>query len=334
MKYRLLIVINIIIVNKMGQKTSFPEKLEYVERIAYANERKLILHDVTNNRVEKIHTIDEHIRGIHNQRKHYRDWSRIASIGIGEVVVMHIRTSQGREFSYRRFLLYLNKEWNEVRTQEFEFDNTDWYGSIDKSLCEKIYELQSGKLKWLTKEQMTEIPTERCESVKFNNVNDMVKITLGGKTSVLNPNYKPSSKIIAICYCRFTKNIIMCTRSSPYYVFVRWRKIGESWFANGKKYHVMFDVQAPPFVGDIVSIIKIECSKNYLFVEARDTNGDVIIVMHKELLYELFRIRGCLPAYRDDYDVWFRTNTELLKTVDVLGKMSEDVLKIILSFVG
>lgn len=299
----------------MGQTKSQPvqpihtEKLEYVERLIYVKDYKVIRHDITNNKFEKKIDIQGNMTLLANIKD--RDRTRIALTEDGICILTCIYKWEAHcLLSYSGSVEFLDREMNSV--EAYNNINFGSFVSMEGILSNQIKEYRHCEQKcFLPKDFVIE---DNC-----------VTLTYYGESKT----FRLAKMLVGSTYCQYDKKFIMCFKykAPRKLMFQQVEKIDDRWLATSTHYYSSIEF-------DVDKINVMETSRKHLFISAVDLNGNnKIIIMQKNTFTELYQLTGWSPVYQDDYHDWQRKSTIMLKSVHIIEKMSEDVLKLILSYI-
>jgi hypothetical protein len=343
--------------------SSAEEKLHYRERFAYVYNQQLFLHNFTTDRVERIVKIepDRWYGGICPNRD--RSQTQIAFTGLGLVAVIDT-TEKDKSWINVRNIHFFDKDL--ILTKSYSTCPShplrEWE-PIEKcvkhylSCFEKLNEIyvdktKSDQFELLTRDQMSAMWIDKDTNdsfFTFTNLNRTIEITAPEKDRKLcliqkiEPMEQSFDKIEWIFYDKYDGSLIivmyslkLSTEGVKYsYTFERWEKLGNEW-----QYEKSIDYLVNPGNFYNKKIWEISCSKHHIVLSVADqhiiTNDDVftsIRILDKLTFVEQFRLSGCHPIFRDDYDWWRKKSITLLKSINAIEKLSIDILGLILSFV-
>lgn len=155
---------------------------------------------------------------------------------------------------------------------------------------------------------------------------------------------KGKNQIHDICYDKHEDNVIMMMlRSSTdadfLAVFEVWKKIKNEWVIQ-RVSSVSFPKEIR-FRTDYKTYISyhLECGRRYFLVALCDmtllTAPSKIYIFNKYTFELCNEFNGYHPTFFiDGYEEWYKNSLETIKKIEVLSRMSTDVLSLILSFAG
>lgn len=337
----------------MGQKGSRENTpFEYDESIFYANDTGLFKHDIKNNTSEIFYTFkNSHVLSfLYNNRL----FARIATVGKAILIVIfrtHIVSfddvgylcsvilldSKGREWASKDYDMGINapaSEWLDIdKVKESKIKILQEIVSA-RSLSaispkgDPVFHLKSTYFEGYNLENLKDLFVKTPEPLQYKILDlNHTQLTLGDKTSILEDRVL---KVFA--FDHYNKKLLTCETFGAAHGFQWWIKNNDTWEKYEWCKYLMFNEDSS--TDYIYQISEMIVSKNYVFLQMMDRAGQsVIIVMDKYLLMEIHRLCGDHMFYQDDYDIWFKKSMKILKGIDIIKKMSSDVLGIILSFV-
>lgn len=307
----------------MGGTSSCPsEKLQYPDKIIYIDKQSFKLHNIDEHKTESTYEIQKlsanHIDFTCLERCH----TKIVSTSIGEIMLTLTRFD-----SFLAYAVFIDEDWKTQPEQFIIWDvkNRDGWPKIDDIFDEVVKQNQN---KWLTNNQMKQLQNKKPDFIIELLTSE--KCIVRTDTSLFTvSSWSPHIHINSVTYCKYDKILIVCLKNELKFRLDRWEKSDDRWI---KKKDVVFT----PVVNTkrIIEIDSIVCSRRYIFFGAVSENYDNHIgVFDKETLTECYWMPGAQPTLHDGYNMWLRKNLELLKGIEVIKKMAEEILGIILSYV-
>jgi hypothetical protein len=348
------------------------ETFEYTESISFVKDSTLFKHNIKNNTSKLYYKFrkDPISRDEHDNRVYIR----IAIVGNAILLVTLRRDSISFEDQYFCCMSLIDSEGKEWASKDYDIGTltsaTKWFG-IDKIFESRLKVLQEIRIKLLNSlrssssadtlfsvdstwfeghdlKHFKDLLVKTPEQLQWEAINsEDIQITLGNETSLLQ-NFgrhiivtgygTHNCKTIAFDY--YDNKLLTCSTVSMYYEIQWWVNNNNTWKKFGPNQLFLFGSDPETKTNYTCNVHRMIASRNYIFLQTRDKNDDcVIIVLEKNpsnplFLKQLYRIRGTHMFYQDDHDDWLIESMKILQDVEVLRKMSCDVLAIILSFVG
>jgi hypothetical protein len=318
------------------------QPFEHCEYISYVNNSRINRHNMFNNTSNTYYHISiEPYFQVPWQDTHA---TALAAVGKSLLIVTYARSSwqSGRLDRRGYHVILVNQDGKEISTKLYIDENVNIHDVIDpkikalknlknqydeKQLKNRSLFCENRKLKKKYFADLFSCPIINYQKIILNNIaSDYLHITLDGEKSLLPLDEHWSDDIPMMVYDQYDKCIITCYKYLSGVIFQQWFKCNKTWEKIGiNSWHPK-----------IYNVRKIECSRNHLFV-ATISGKSLIIVLKKgsshEHLTEIYQITGCDPVYHDDYQLWYQQGLQILQNENALKSVSQDVLKIILSYV-
>lgn len=336
-----------ILIAKMGQKSSQPTKtlistvssepFEYVERIYYISDQQVVLFDTDNYNIEKQEQIS-----YRNAEWTYSDTnkSRLVFVGIGVITVSN---SNGRpsnymgKHGYRGYVTLFDKE---LKCLKRDWSASIDIGTIDYFTVEQTREIQALKKRYEKGERLEEHESligSKIASICPEGFDFSSEKTEKIDKIILIRNQpafliEPDNSFVTFSYCQHDNILATCTKVNYEFGIQTWETSDNKWKMKNTANIMLSNWSGGIGLKQGDQIHGFESSRKHLFLEVRFYNC-IIIVLDKTLLVERYRLNGCHPVYRDDYCLWSKNRLDMLKSLEVLKKISGDILSIILSFV-
>lgn len=305
------------------------EKLEYSDQIVYYHDSTLILSDSLTNEAKSTHALHE------NSHYHWtmigsveRHWSRVVSIGIGEVLFAYTYRNE----KYWSYLVFMHPDWKTYKstwTEECTYPTN--LPDMKVLLPQKLQEIKENKYNWLTDSQVKQLKqfSEKEIFSIISKTDEQCFMKINNKIVVITSE-SPDDKIVFVTYCKYDKMIFVHLKGPDKLKFQRWEEDNNSWIL---KKRVAIDTSYF-LVWRLSRIYSMECSKKAIFLGIVDRKGDnKVVVLDKYTLTECYWTPGSHPTFHDNYELWFTKNLEILKDIEAINKIAEAILCIILSYV-
>lgn len=161
-------------------------------------------------------------------------------------------------------------------------------------------------------------------------------------TYIFSPKHRSYVNLQATCYDKYNDSIFMLIfsndpDSNTTYQFEEFNK-DKDWVLLRKSDIGHLD----PRLGkeQRQEVYHMECGRYYISIGLKQTihgTGEVLFTIYlfnKETFKLYNKFSGCHPTFRDDYDDWFKNNLNIMKNIETLNKINEDLLKIILFYIS
>ena len=298
----------------MGQKRSQPEILEYHDRIIYFKSMEFNLLNMNNHLVEAIHKIYKCEFCIYTERDHRS--VTIGSDGMG----IYIITYNSPTYKMER-IIHIDKYEIRTKLQTVEYGKPIRKWPFYDFWTKPVKEIQ--KLKRL---KDTNTPIETMDEINFK-INDAIEVIMNGKQMGRIMTTNNLNDLVAITYDRDDYMIYICFKFLQSFIIQVFERTENGW----KLFNTYLRL------GDLYArtIYRMTCSKYHIFIDTISKEyGDATLVFKKGTFEEMQTLYGYSPIYRDDYYYWRKKVLDILKQVAEMGKMSEDLLSVILSYVA
>lgn len=309
----------------MNQSSADLQTLEYAESIIYIRDQRIMSYDLSNNKYQIVYYLNSH--GGYSNIHQDVYWTRVVSIGLGEVVVTYFNSGEKKD--QWASITFVDRINNRVMT---DLPTPIWgvfttqAKTVNDFMSEQLMGLKLGRKNWIPKEQISKISFDK--PVIFKKFSLYVEIIIDGVISELHPIGHAYETVMGVAYCKYEKILYVCSKSGKSTMYQKWKMHENKWIPDSSRCYHHNDHQYQ-------TVHKMSCSKKYLFVEITTLLSEHRInFIDKQTCSKIHYISGCHAVGRDDYYEWFAKNLDFLKNVNELEKMCEDVLKIILSYIS
>lgn len=327
----------------MGSKTSKTDVFEYHERVVYFHDKKIVSRDITNNKIDKtvnfpigIDTFDQ------------KD-SKILKLGGGFVAITTLDDHNAMTVCLDGQLNVIKFAYGQNKGESVR-SFIDMISPLEK--CTSMNSLIDARQINLLRLNVNEIESlcedhtfklETKPDIKFERHTDIMDITFEGKqVIIIGYSYWHKSNfgiydtyddiLVLIGVPHLSVDLHIC------YSMEFWKKQEDQWTLQSSA-----SVRCPKAYSHNIFSMKwknvLSTPQHYILeaVIVRSTMdnglmdyGCMYVINKKTLKHEYFP--GCQVVVRDDYDWWFKKSVKFLKRINCLAKMSEDLLRIILSY--
>jgi hypothetical protein len=297
----------------MGAKPSKP--LTYKQQIAHIDHYTIKLYNIDENTTISIPIKPRHYESI-----------KIIPLGTGVMIAIYFAEAGPRnETLYIAQLKIFDQDWKCIFEGQTDLGTTappiDEFLNNNIRSLKTLNQVQSGyQPKKPVMNKLLNAPTHKFEweSLRENEIFVNVDNQVYYKTSmgqIIGATYCPHDKILF--YCEYFD---LCKQ----YGFHQLKKT-ESGFVliDAKWMDLKYQIQTVNSTADCI-----------LLGTTSPTGESIIVALKKDNYVQTFTITGEQPVYIDYYDSWLKENITLLKEVKAIRKFSEDLLKLILLYIG
>ena len=327
------------------------ERLEYVERIAYVHDMKVTLLNVAEFKIESQHSVRDVIR-----------WQgeislQTCPLGSGLMIAISEKGPWKKRYFTTTMVFdktgkYINSQTEDGKLTKQERRQIMFQKVADikkmKKLCVDYPGMQFYNWDFLNSQQMHMLfPGDTRDEAFVEIIDNTIHLKIGEKTEIIalkdvrhnSIEQKLKSHLLDLAivgtYCYEDKSILILFQCGKNYAVEQWAKKEHGWIIASSRHLAL------RYTGktSLDKIYRMKCSKRYLYLDAKYPldqmigSERIIIIVDRKTYCEVGSVKGMNVVYRDDYLHWLTDGVNLLKGVDVLNKMSSDILTIILSFV-
>lgn len=156
-------------------------------------------------------------------------------------------------------------------------------------------------------------------------------------TEIHSPETRNYDQVRNICYDKYRDVIlILLVQSKKIFVLEEWKRIVD----DDEKWIFLRRARLKGFWRDkLMSNTKsqtyhLECGRHHISIGMSKNNELLrVYVLGKNNFTTLRRFSGCHPTFHDDYEEWFQTNVDFLKSIQCVS-MLDNLLGLVLLYVG
>lgn len=209
------------------------------------------------------------------------------------------------------------------------------YRSVPKSLTANILLGEIGSLNFNAES------VEDKYGEKTSLPHDAIIHKTGADTFLVDSERGNHNHYQNICYDKYTDTVLMLISiqrgesfDSGEYFIEEWKKSDTNWILLGTSPILQMDI----IPRKSSEVYHFECGRKYISLGVKYgkeiSRRGMICLYDKNSFKSVNSFPGYHPTFWDDYDRWFGKSLQTLKNTEILNKINEDLLKLILFYIS